>query len=408
MKQLLLFLLIIGLSSCDMIFREAPTDPGPPYNPIIKSIPFVCNGGEYYIKMDDGKVLGTIIGPNLVCNDKLYSFASNKLTIIDCKQFKVLNSYSIGTSKIYSIYSVYPSTGGRFWLLYTNYYPNTTYEGHAFFSLIDSTGNIIKSLNIGSDSNIPYEVRINAKKSGGCLVRLTYGAYTTLYNYDETGTLIWKNNYATNNDGFTITVTIYSTIELNTGEFLYTSFIEGASNTYITRLIKMTKDGNIISSKSITGYPRFENIIQQSDTSYLLFNGNYVMKFDSTLTYVKEAKSDINMYYNLIKTHDGSIMACYSVPGNGFDLALSKLGDDLKPEWTQTYGGTGSEYPRYYSELASGGFFILGYTDNLTGKWHRSLMTKTGSPYRQYYSYWEEKASSIYIIKTDNMGITCK
>ena len=105
MKQLILFLLTIGLCSCDMILRNAPTDPGEPKTPIVKSVPFTCEGGEYYVKMDDGKVINTI-GPYLITNNKIYSFASKKLTIIDCNQFKILNSYNIGTSKIYAISEV--------------------------------------------------------------------------------------------------------------------------------------------------------------------------------------------------------------------------------------------------------------------------------------------------------------
>ena len=405
MKQLILFLLTIGLCSCDMILRNAPTDPGEPKTPIVKSVPFTCEGGEYYVKMDDGKVINTI-GPYLITNNKIYSFASKKLTIIDCNQFKILNSYNIGTSKIYSIYEVYPSKNGRFWMLYSNYLPNTTYEGSEVVSLVDSTGNIIKTLNFSN------YIKINTTKSGGCLLRLSYGGYSTLYNYDENGTLIWQKGFTVEYDLLhNITSDFYNTLELSTGEFLYTTFIEDESKSlplYTTRLTKLSKDGNIISYKSITGYPRFEKIIQQSDTSYLLFNGSYVMKFDSTLTYVKEIKSDGYMYYDLIKTHDGSIMACYNVNSNGGDLALSKLRDDLTPEWTQTYGGTGSETRICFNELASGGFLILGYSINLTGKWVRHLRTETGSPYLQHYVYWEETVCSNYIIKTDNLGITCK
>lgn len=411
MKQLILFLLMVGISSCNMIFREEPSDPGEPKTPILKSIPFVCDGGENYIKMDDGKVI-SVVGPYLQYNNKIYSFASHKLTIIDCNQFKILNSYSIGTSKIYSIYEVYPSKNSRFWMLYFNYIPNTTYEDHKVISLVDSTGNIIKTLNFNPGTYVSYDIRINVTKSGGCLLRLSYGGNSTLYNYDETGTLIWQKSYTTDyNELYSIKSFYYNTIELSTGEFLYTSFTENLSQNppeFITKLTKMTKDGNIISNKSFSGYPRFKNIIQQSDTSYLLFNGNYVMKFDSSLTNMKELKSDAYMYYDLIKAHDGSIMACYTVNSNGGDLALSKLGDDLKPEWTQTYGGTGSESRICFAELGSGGFLILGYSVNLTGNWIRYLMTDTDSPYRQHYVYWEETVCSNYIIKTDNMGITCK
>lgn len=409
MKQNLILLLIVCLSSCDLSFREAPTDPGPPYNPIIKSIPFVCDGGEFYVKMDVDSILKSI-GPELVYNNNLYLFAPNKLTIIDCNQFKVLKTYDISSNKIYSIYSVYPSTGGRFWLLHSNYYPNTTYQGNEVLSLVDTTGHIINSINFSSNASL-CDLRINTTKSGGCLVRLTYEGNSTLYNYDKNGTEIWMKNYTIDYKSNLISTKIGNTIELSTGEFLYTTFIENHSlysQGSIAKLIKMTKDGNFISSISISGRTKFEYILQQSDTSYLLFNENSVIKFDSTLTYQKEVKSGINMYSSLTRTHDGNLMICYSVGSNGWDIALSKLGDDLMPEWTQTYGGTGCEYPIYYTELSSGSFFILGITENLTGNWRKTLISRTESPYYQYYLYDEEKINSYYIIKTDKMGIACK
>ena len=129
-----------------------------------------------------------------------------------------------------------------------------------------------------------------------------------------------------------------------------------------------------------------------------------LIKVDSTGTVISHSESLDNIYSNFLLISDGGIITGYNIVTNGGDIGFSKIRDDGNIEWTKTFGGTGDESLNYIFELNSGGYYLIGTTTNLTGKWKKYLMYKTDFPYKQYYEYDKESVSSYYFIKTDNTG----
>jgi hypothetical protein len=408
MKYLFLSLVII-LSSCSLIFNDEPDDPGIPSTPITKSIPFTCNGVNY-VKMIDSNVLG-YGGPFMMMNnDMIYSLDSNKLSILDCNNFKIISSHEIGDRKVCRIGDYAALKNNRFWLFFSTYIPNTSYPDYELLSLIDSTGKAIHTFDFESDFSDALDVKLSPTSSNGCILNFINYDKLYIYNFDENGIILWKKILPCDyNTFYGIRTVVSKIIELKSKNFLYcTRTVDQTYGTDLitTKITKLDMNGDILWVKNLsTGFTDpIDKLIEQSENSYLLSTRKNLIKVDSTGTVISHSESLDNIYSNFLLISDGGIITGYNIVTNGGDIGFSKIRDDGNIEWTKTFGGTGDESLNYIFELNSGGYYLIGTTTNLTGKWKKYLMYKTDFPYKQYYEYDKESVSSYYFIKTDNTG----
>lgn len=402
-------IIFLTLCSCSLIKNE-PIDPGIPTTPITKSIPFVCSG-NYYVKMTDRNVLGNgyFIMMN---NDIIYSFDHNNLTIIDCDSFRIISSHKLGEKKVFGIDGYACLKNNCFWLLYATDRPNTNNSDYELLSLIDSTGKAIHTFDFESECPGSAEYTISPTSNNGCIIGCMDLYKKYLYNFDESGNIIWKKesprdiNYL---DPFSTTTRI---IELKSKEFLYCRIIRYSLNfesQYIAKVTMLDKNGNLKWEKELPSnlnLRTINNLIEQNDNSYLITGNNKnLIKIDSLGNIIWKLDFIESSYVRIIISNDGSIITSYSNPSNGGDISISKINESGQFEWTNSFGGTGSESVNYIYNLASGGFYLIGSSLNLSGKWQKCLKEREDD---WYIYYIEEVINSGYFIKTDNMGNSCK
>ena len=405
-------IVFLTLCSCSLIKNE-PIDPGVPTTPITKSIPFVCNG-DYYVKIADPNMLGTKGYFMMMNNDMIYSLDSNKLTIINCDSFKRVSSHKIGEKKVSRIDGYVSLKNNCFWLLYETDRPNTNYPDYELLSLIDSTGKAIHTFDFESECPNTCEYTISATANNGCLIGCMDLYKKYLLNLDENGNIIWKKEFPIDINYLDHLSTTTRIIELKSKDFLYARIIrytlDGVSQ-YITKISKLDKDGNLKWEKQLPSNLNLKiitNLIEQNDSSYLI-TGNYtnLIKIDSIGNVIWKLDFKDNGYFSIrtIISNDGSIIASYRNPANGGDISISKINNSGQIDWTNSFGGTGFESINYIFNLVSGGFYVIGESNNLSGQWKKCLELRE---HEWHIYYIEEEINSGYFIKTDNMGNSCK
>lgn len=411
MKHLIL-LFVIVFCSCSLLIKDEPYDPGVPTTPITKNIPFTCDGSDF-VKMLDSKITGYNGPYMLMDNDLIYSLDSNKLTLFDCDSLKIIKSQLIDVKKIYYLEGYAGLKNNNFWLIYTTFDSKTT----LFLSLIDSSGKAIRTFNFESEFLYADGVKISPTSRNGCVIGCFNNNIHYIYNFDVNGNIIWKKTYYRDFNNINLYSVFSKIIELKTKEFIYCTVIQevlNGQNTVKTKITKLDKDGNLIWEKQLTTpMQTIENLIEQSDNSYLMsghigsFSNSNLFKVDSTGNISWKLDFTNNDYVKIMVTREGRIIAGYKVNENGGDIGLSKISNDGKIEWRKTFGGTGNEDVNYMCELKSGGYYLIGTTNNLTGKWEKALKTEPRIPYDKYYEYYKGFILSDYFIKTDNQGNSC-
>jgi len=383
-----------------------------PTTPITKSIPFTCDGVNY-VKMIDKKSLG-FGGPYIMLNnDFIYSLDSNKLSILDCNKCKIINSHEIGDKKVCYIDGYAGLKNSNFWLFYSTYLPNANYPNYELLSSIDSTGKAIHTFDFESDFSYAMNIKLSPTSDNGCIMSFVNYDKLYIYNFDENGKIVWKKILPCDyNTLYGISTKVSKVIELKSKELLYCIIIQGSTSDgspqFTTKITKMNKSGDLIwlklLSMDFTNRDPIKNIIEKSENSYIIHSRKNFINIDSTGTIVSQLESADYIYSKLLINRDGDIITGYNIQNNGGDIGLSKINEDGKIEWTKTYGGTGNESIDDIFELNSGGYYIIGSTTNLTGRWVKVLMTTIQYPFDKYYEYQKESISSYYFIKTDNKG----
>ena len=245
----------------------------------------------------------------------------------------------------------------------------------------DEVGNAIQYLNNGNFILVGYSIDSN---TGYSLINLLY--------VDNVGNEIWNRTYGggTGNDYG------YSIIHTNDGGYIIAGITRSqGNNNGDAWIIKTDNDGNEEWSQTYGGQDTelIRSIAHTTDGGYILagqtnsfgsgYNDAYLVKTDS------EGNQEWTQTFGGIGTdHGRSVMQTadqgYIISGytdsfgdSGFNFWLIKTDLSGNLEWQQSYGGTGDDRGLWGMQTSDGGYIITGYSNSNSNSVPDILLIKT-------------------------------
>lgn len=217
-----------------------------------------------------------------------------------------------------------------------------------------------------------------------------------IIKYDKRGNIVWKNNFAGNNDDY------FRDVEktLDGGYIVvgcfYSSDIEDMPNHghHDGIIMKFDKDGNLIWRKNYggNGFDYFENVVLTSDGGFIIaglttstdikeivYNGGtadgLVVKYDKDGNIVWQKNVGGNGYDYFLggveSSEDGIIAVGYTgssnisgITTNGYDGYIVKIDKDGNTVWQKNYGGNNTDYFRNIASNDQGVFAVVGFSQS--------------------------------------------
>jgi len=306
-------------------------------------------------------------------------------------------SKTFGGTETDVVYSVIQTSDGGYALVgYTTSYG----AGGEDFWLVktDSSGNMEWSENFGGTGNERAYSVIQTSDEGYALVGYTtsYGAGWRdfwLVKTDSSGNMEWSENF-----GGTGSDRAYSVIQTSDEGYALAGYTDSyGAGGWDFWLVKTDSSGNMEWSENFggTGSDRAYSVIQTSDEGYALagYTDSYgaggedfwLVKADSSgnekwsKTFGGENDDEA---YSVIQTSDGGhALAGYtdSYGAGGEDFWLVKTDSSGNMEWSENFGGTGSDMACSVIQTSDGGYTLAGYTGSYGAGMYDFWLVKTDS-----------------------------
>ena len=146
------------------------------------------------------------------------------------------------------------------------------------------------------------------------------------------------------------------------------------------------------------------------------FNFAYLIKVDGSgnESWSRTFGADANDYgYSVIQANDGGYAIAGMTRSSGDsdgDAWLIKTDVDGYEEWSQTYGGDGTESGRAIQQTVDGGFILLGHTNSFGNGNNDAFLVKTDAAGNQQWSQTYGGAATDHgrsVDQTDDGGYIC-
>ena len=243
----------------------------------------------------------------------------------------------------------------RPWALWQNAYD-------AFLIKTDSNGNI-KWTKIFGESQSDSGQQVLLTSDGNYLMILTTDNGGQAIKVDTNGSILWKRAY--NQAGFSVSPT-YDNGYIIAGEYR----TENDRNIY---LLKMDSMGNIAWETSIGTNDYMEHaysIKQTNDYGYIIAGmamgtgGSYSGQFIKVNSYGNTIWSNrinnIGAFNDIIQNSDGSYITTGTNPNNN-NLSIIKLNSYGSQIWTKSFAYSANVFPFKIQKTSDGGYIMTGY-----------------------------------------------
>ena len=383
MKIEFVIILFLTLISCK---KEDPT-------PYPKTFPFECDG-NYFVKLDSTHInFSSLFLFTLNNTNNFYALTRNYLLKIN---YNTLSIDSIYLNKITNLYDYSICPNKNIWI--RHYEINTEFNREDKISLIDTLGNIIKSL------SVEYADKMFATSDNGFIIVNNYYTSTirkiVLSRYNESANLLWKKEYISNG-------IIRSLIETSSKDFIMCGKIfKNNNNDSYGYIAKFNQKGELLWEKNTENLTVIDNVIEQPLNYYVFATSAYnpsVFKIDSlgNFKWKIQLKNKYSFEKSLIKSKERDVIVCFSESNNAYnDFCMININNDGIVNWRKMYGGTGDEYFHKAFEIPNVGYYLIGTSTNYLG---------TGYWTDFYGDYWVNDCTiKNYFVKTDFNGESCK
>ena len=211
----------------------------------------------------------------------------------------------------------------------------------------------------------------------------------------QSGHVEWFNRYGSNEDQeghYILSLT-------NGGYIICGQSIDGNTGFNMLYLLKIDSDGSEVWEKTFGGNREDYgySIIESNDGSFMItgmtensgdMSGDaWLLKVDldgNEIWQYTYGGSDVDLSRSLVNTGDGYIMVgnTSSYGSGNNDIFVIKVNLDGSQEWSNTYGGSGTDVGRTILKTNDGSFVIVGYTD----------------------SFGENSGFNVWLLKIDALG----
>jgi len=343
-------------------------------------------------------------------SSKIFEFNQKNITSTDHQNIEINQYYyyQIKVEDYWGLYSLSNIEIGTSWYLFNNIYNKVSYDYGRSIVETSDTGYVVvgNTSTIGNNYSNLLLLKVNQSGVEEWFHNLTFsptdranmvlelpntgfiivGKTQSLEDGSEdililktnqSGHVEWSKNYGSFNDqsGDFIQLT------LDGGYIICGQSVESYTGFNKLNLLKIDSDGDEIWNQSYggNGDAYGYSVISLSDGSYLAIgmtrslgelNGDaWLIKIDSDGNEIWNQSyggNGTDIIRSIVLTDNGYLLAGNTNSyGNGNnDIFIIKVDQAGVQQWSQTYGGNGTDVGRSISKVVDGGYIITGYTDS--------------------------------------------
>ena len=343
-------------------------------------------------------------------SSKIFEFNQKNITSTDHQNIEINQYYyyQIKVEDYWGLYSLSNIEIGTSWYLFNNIYNKVSYDYGRSIVETSDTGYVVvgNTSTIGNNYSNLLLLKVNQSGVEEWFHNLTFsptdranmvlelpntgfiivGKTQSLEDGSEdililktnqSGHVEWSKNYGSFNDqsGDFIQLT------LDGGYIICGQSVESYTGFNKLNLLKINSDGDEIWNQSYggNGDAYGYSVISLSDGSYLAIgmtrslgelNGDaWLIKIDSDGNEIWNQSyggNGTDIIRSIVLTDNGYLLAGNTNSyGNGNnDIFIIKVDQAGAQQWSQTYGGNGTDVGRSISKVIDGGYIITGYTDS--------------------------------------------
>ena len=343
-------------------------------------------------------------------SSKIFEFNQKNITSTDHQNIEINQYYyyQIKVEDYWGLYSLSNIEIGTSWYLFNNIYNKVSYDYGRSIVETSDTGYVVvgNTSTIGNNFSNLLLLKVNQSGVEEWFHNLTFsptdranmvlelpntgfiivGKTQSLEDGSEdililktnqSGHVEWSKNYGSFNDqsGDFIQLT------LDGGYIICGQSVESYTGFNKLNLLKIDSDGDEIWNQSYggNGDAYGYSVISLSDGSYLAIgmtrslgelNGDaWLIKIDSDGNEIWNQSyggNGTDIIRSIVLTDNGYLLAGNTNSyGNGNnDIFIIKVDQAGVQQWSQTYGGNGTDVGRSISKVVDGGYIITGYTDS--------------------------------------------
>ena len=343
-------------------------------------------------------------------SSKIFEFNQKNITSTDHQNIEINQYYyyQIKVEDYWGLYSLSNIEIGTSWYLFNNIYNKVSYDYGRSIVETSDTGYVVvgNTSTIGNNYSNLLLLKVNQSGVEEWFHNLTFsptdranmvlelpntgfiivGKTQSLEDGSEdililktnqSGHVEWSKNYGSFNDqsGDFIQLT------LDGGYIICGQSVESYTGFNKLNLLKIDSDGDEIWNQSYggNGDAYGYSVISLSDGSYLAIgmtrslgelNGDaWLIKIDSDGNEIWNQSyggNGTDIIRSIVLTGNGYLLAGNTNSyGNGNnDIFIIKVDQAGVQQWSQTYGGNGTDVGRSISKVVDGGYIITGYTDS--------------------------------------------
>lgn len=343
-------------------------------------------------------------------SSKIFEFNQKNITSTDHQNIEINQYYyyQIKVEDYWGLYSLSNIEIGTSWYLFNNIYNKVSYDYGRSIVETSDTGYVVvgNTSTIGNNYSNLLLLKVNQSGVEEWFHNLTFsptdranmvlelpntgfiivGKTQSLEDGSEdililktnqSGHVEWSKNYGSFNDqsGDFIQLT------LDGGYIICGQSVESYTGFNKLNLLKIDSDGDEIWNQSYggNGDAYGYSVISLSDGSYLAIgmtrslgelNGDaWLIKIDSDGNEIWNQSyggNGTDIIRSIVLTDNGYLLAGNTNSyGNGNnDIFIIKVDQAGVQQWSQTYGGNGTDVGRSISKVIDGGYIITGYTDS--------------------------------------------